>query len=187
MRKPRHRYTPEEIRFLESNIAGRSYAELAEMFNRKFNLSMTTMLLKTILYYYGLKNGRPGNVFYSGHTRSRHPVGSECIDKSNGYTMVKIAAPSVWKAKHKMIWEEANGPIPEGHVILFADGNKSNFDLKNLLLISRRERMVMNSKHLIFPDAELTKCGLLMAKIILQTKDYERRGKEGGLKNEHWH
>jgi hypothetical protein len=77
--------------------------------------------------------------------------------------MVKIANPDVWKVKKTIIWEAANGPIPKGYVVIFADRNKSNFDLDNLLLVSRKELMIMNRKSLIFPDQDLTKTGKAIA------------------------
>jgi hypothetical protein len=169
--KKKRKYTQKEIRFIIDNISGRNYEEMTEMFNRKFKAPITKKNLAYILECHNIS-----------HYINHRLVGSEKIQESKGYTLVKVAEPNIWKEKHRLIWEAANGPIPEGHAILFADGNKSNFDLKNLLLVSHRERMVMNRKHLIFPNAEATKAGLLMAKIILQTKDYERRGKEGGGK-----
>jgi hypothetical protein len=41
--------------------------------------------------------------------------------------------------KHRYVWEQANGPIPDGHNIAFRDGNRQNCDLSNLYLISREE------------------------------------------------
>lgn len=37
---------------------------------------------------------------------------------------------------HHLIWEELNGPIPAGFQVAFRDGNKRNFDLANLELVS---------------------------------------------------
>ena len=33
---------------------------------------------------------------------------------------------------HRRIWVEHNGPIPEGHQVMFKDGNKRNFAIDNL-------------------------------------------------------
>jgi hypothetical protein len=172
-----HHYTPEERQFLKDNVAGRSYAELTDMFNRKFNLSCSVIMIKNISSYFGLKNGILSKFHIVGHY-DRCPIGQENICNSKGYILVKIANPSVWRYKHKLVWEAANGPVPEGHVILFADGNKLNINLDNLLLVSTQELAVMNKRHLIFPAAGLTKCGLMIAKFILFAKDGERKLKE---------
>jgi hypothetical protein len=92
--------------------------------------------------------------------------------------MVKVAEHTKPKPKQRLIWEAANGQIPKDHAVLFADRNKSNMNLDNLLLVSRRELAVMNKKNLIFSDAEKTKCGLLIAKIIILTNDLLRKQKK---------
>lgn len=46
---------------------------------------------------------------------------------------------------HRVIWEKANGPIPEGLVIDHIDGNIRNNDLSNLRVITKRENH-LNSK-----------------------------------------
>jgi hypothetical protein len=102
------------------------------------------------------------------------PVGSERIDV-DGYTWVKVADPKTWKMKHVIIWEAAHGPVPKGHVVIFADGNKQNITLENLLLISRRELAVMNKKGLIANDAELTKAGVVIADIHLKIGERKKK------------
>ena len=70
------------------------------------------------------------------------PIGGERISK--GYVMVKVREkPSRpggrdnWKYKHVLVWEEANGPLPDGHVLLFADRDTTNCSLDNLLLVPK--------------------------------------------------
>jgi hypothetical protein len=157
-----HKYTPKELRFLESKVSGRSYAELTELFNRRFGLSFSVTRISSTLKRLNLSNGRdtrfpPGNVpVNKGRTgvcpagcekewfkpgampHNYQPVGTEIID-GDGYVKVKTRNPKTWKFKHRLIWEKANGKIPRGHVVLFADGNKLNFALDNLLLVSRSD------------------------------------------------
>ena len=72
-----------------------------------------------------------------------------------------------WISKHRLIWEEANGPIPEGHTIIFKDGNIRNFDLNNLALVSRAELAVLNHRKMLRSNAQLTETSILCAKVIL--------------------
>ena len=102
------------------------------------------------------------------------PVGTERIN-TDGYVDVKIADPGKWKGKHKIIWEAANGPVPPGHVLIFADGNKLNVTLENLLLITRRELAIMNKKGLIANKAELTKAGVTVAGIFLKITERKKK------------
>ena len=73
-------------------------------------------------------------------THNYKPVGSERVNV-DGYVEVKVADPGKWKLKHRIIWEEAHGPIPRGHNVQFRDGNSQNLSLDNLYLISRSEQM----------------------------------------------
>lgn len=82
--------------------------------------------------------------FKKGHIPHTHrEVGSERVN-IYGYIEVKVAEPNKWRAKHHIVWEEHNGPIPEGHVIYFRDGNPRNVDIENLRLVSRKVHAVMN-------------------------------------------
>ena len=58
----------------------------------------------------------------------------------DGYWEVKVAYPNVFKAKHRILWEEYYGPIPEGKVITFIDGNPDNITIGNLRAESLREK-----------------------------------------------
>jgi len=46
---------------------------------------------------------------------------------------------------HVLIWQEAHGPVPKGHIIVFRDGNLENLSLDNLECISRAENMRRNT------------------------------------------
>jgi hypothetical protein len=202
-----HHYTAAEIQFLERKVAGRSYAELAELFNRRFGTSLSFSQIRAACQNRGLVNGRdtrfrPGAIppnkgkkgycppgcekgwFKPGHRpHTWKPVGSERIN-GDGYIDVRIRNPSGktwknWKAKHRIIWEKAHGKIPRGHVVIFADRNKLNFSLDNLLLVSRKELAVMNVRGLISGHGDLTKAGKAVADIKLLIAERKRGMKKG--------
>lgn len=50
-----------------------------------------------------------------------------------------------WVPAGRAIWEELNGELPDGHLIICRDGNKSNLDPANLAIISKQELMAHNS------------------------------------------
>lgn len=56
-----------------------------------------------------------------------------------------------------------------GHKVIFADGNKRNFNIDNLILVTNSEALIMNKNKLIYEDVELTKTGSLIAKVIDKT------------------
>lgn len=63
-----------------------------------------------------------------------YPIGFESVH-ADGYTWVKLAEGMV--QKHVYLWQQHNGPIPEGMMVVFRDGDKSNFDIDNLQLMNR--------------------------------------------------
>jgi hypothetical protein len=192
-----HKYTPKEIRFLESKIAGRSVAETTELFNRHFGLSITTGQIKGFKANRKLCTGRdtrfpPGHVSFNKGRKgvcaagcekgwlkpgqmpqTYRPVGTKRTT-ANGYVEVKIADPDVWEYKHILIWEAAHGAVPKGKVIIFADRNRLNLKLKNLLMISRSELAVMNRWGLIYANADLTMAGKTVADIKIKIADRKR-------------
>lgn len=103
------------------------------------------------------------------------PLGSERITKDD-YVQIKIQDGQLqknWRGKHILIWEEVNGSLPKGHAIIFGDGDKRNFDIDNLICVTRGQLARLNQNGLIQNDAELTKMGIVVADVI--TKISERR------------
>lgn len=185
-------YTQEQIEFLrELSEKGLFNVEITRMFNERFGTSRTKNAIKNMRTKYNLKTSAR-KVWQKGHTpwnkgkkgvsyegmkptqfKNGHkphnwvPIGSERITK-DGYVQVKIQEGKFqknWKGKHILIWEEHNGPVPPGHAVIFGDGNPRNFDIGNLLLVSRKQLVRMNQRNLIQNDVELTKTGVLIADI----------------------
>lgn len=185
--KTRRRYTGEEIDFLRKNAPGRCYKEIVEMFNRKFDFQINAKKLRETLKNHKISTGLTGRfekgitphnkgkkfpgtgnrtTFRKGATpHNKMKVGEDTVT-TDGYVKTKIAEPDVWEFKHKLIWKEKNGPIPEGHSVIFADGNKLNLDIDNLLLVSKAELLMLNRKKLISENSELTKTGLNVVKVM---------------------
>ncbi|WP_248555613.1 HNH endonuclease signature motif containing protein [Paraburkholderia terrae] len=57
----------------------------------------------------------------------------------DGYLFRKTE--SGWIAAHIALWEQHNGPVPQSHVIMFKDGDKTRIELENLACISRAEQL----------------------------------------------
>lgn len=70
--------------------------------------------------------------------------GAERISK-DGYVEVRVKM-GVYKFKHIIVWESHHGPVPDGFIVTFKDGDRSNFDINNLTAISMQENMLCNSK-----------------------------------------
>lgn len=194
-------YTDEMIDYLREIASDRSDRETTQMFNDKFDLNVGVKAMSSLKKRYGIVSGRDGR-FKKGHEpwnkdmkglqcggvetqfkKGNRPlntvdVGTEGM-REDGYLYVKIAEPNVWKLKHHIVWEEVNGPIPDGYVILFGDKDRLNFDIDNLILISRAELITLNRHGLIQDDAELTKIGLNIAKVIQKVSKRRKEDVQG--------
>ncbi len=107
--------------------------------------------------------------FKKGMTPHNHKlVGTEAIrpgKKKNHGVMVwiKVAEPNKWREKHRLVWEQAHGPIPAGHLVIFADGNLLNTDLSNLILINKAQNATINRCIKRGKDPETTKSAIALA------------------------
>ncbi len=178
---------PMEIKnFIAENHKGIGLKDMAVLLNAKFGTNYTTKQINSYYKNHNLNSGLTGRFpkghipfnkgkkgvggweptqFKKGHRPWNYkPVGTERIN-SDDYVDVKIADPNKWKGKHILIWEEHNGPVPKGHVVIFGDGNRRNFDPNNLILVSRKQLAIINKNNLIQNDAELTKTGIIIADI----------------------
>lgn len=198
-----HRYSEEQKEFIITNNYGKYSKELAEMFNQYFNTNITAKEIVYFRKNNKLNSGltgqfKKGNVphnkdkkqveyisqeaiektketrFKIGNKpKNYRPVGSERITK-DGYIEVKVADPNKWETKNKIIYKRYFGDIPKGHKVIYADGNKLNNDINNLILVSDNEELIMNRYRLRTEDIELTKTGYLIAKVIDKTNELNK-------------
>lgn len=198
MAKP-HIYTKEQEQFLKENIVNTPHKELAAMFNSEFGTNFNSDRIKAKTLRLGLKNGLDGR-FQKGresHNKGKRfpgQINSGCFKKGNkphntlavgtelikddGYLWRKISQPNEWKQVHRLLWEEVNGPQPKGTKLIFVDGDRTNIVLDNLELVSDSELLLMNRNGLISDDAELTKTGVLVARVLDKTYRAKRNIKE---------
>ena len=117
-------------------------------------------------------------MFKPGHPPTKHrDVGSERVNV-DGYVEIKVAEPNKWRLKQRVIWEQANGPIPRGYNIQFKDGNRLNVHLDNLYIISRAEQLrTRNSIYARYPE-ELRSAIRVKATLKRQITLYQKNSYE---------
>ena len=62
----------------------------------------------------------------------------------DGYLEIKLDGVKKWKSLHSLIYKSLMGELPQGHIVIFKDGDKFNLSPNNLLAISRGDLAVMN-------------------------------------------
>jgi hypothetical protein len=81
------------------------------------------------------------------------PIGTEQLRE--GYLWRKVTdngGRHDWRQVHVMLWEQHNGPIAKGLILVFRDRNKQNIQIDNLELITRAENCRRNSIHRYPPE-----------------------------------
>lgn len=120
------------------------WREISAEHERIYGYPLTRNQIGNRRQYRGIKCTKSGGTFKKGSiplNAQAIPVGAEKVSK-DGYVEVKVSEKGVrkngcFRRKHAVIWEQANGrPVPDGHIVVFADKDKRNFDPDNLVLVS---------------------------------------------------
>lgn len=201
------KYTEEEHAFMREFVPGHSYKEIKEAFEARFGRRTSKSFPKSYIANHKLNTGRTGQfgkgiippnkgkkmpadvykrlkptMFKPGRMpQNTDPIGTE--KNLDGYVWVKVndiknAKKSVnWVQKHRLVYEASHGPIPKNHAVIFLDGDTRNFDPDNLQAVSRGTLARLNQNGLIYKNAELTKVGINIAKLISKMTE-AKKGEE---------
>ena len=196
---PRHIWSDEEKQYLAEITPGRGYKEIQSMMSCKFGFDYAHHQIKGAITRNKLNTGRTGR-FEKGHatwnkgtkgltkanvtsfkkgqkSHNYKPLGSERITK-DGYCEVKVSDTGRrWRPKHVLIYEKHHGKVPKGSVVIFLDGDKRNFDIDNLYLVTRSQLAMLNKNSLIQKDAELTKTAINVVDLMKKISAMEKKDK----------
>lgn len=122
--------------------------------------------------------GSQATQFKPGQKPKNHkPIGSKRIDTKNGYVYIKMAEGMFqYQLMHRMVWQRLNGPIPHGYLVSFIDGNKLNWEITNLSLITKKQNAIRNSMNRYGP--EIAQIYQLKGAITRQINKRERANHE---------
>lgn len=157
------RWTDEDVTFLKENYELLTRKEIADHLNRTFgsvkskakelDIKKSNAALSKIAQ-------RPNNGQFKPNEKPLNykPIGyiRKHTDKRTGRTYLWVKTNDDhtgelssynFEMLHQVNWIKENGPIPEGMILHFKDGNSLNCDPENLKLISMAENMYRNSIH----------------------------------------
>lgn len=195
----------EQDLYLREIVPGRSTQECTRMLNEKFSTDFKISQIKGYKHNHKISSGLTGyfkkghvpinknkkGMFNIGGNRTSYkkgqmpkntdPIGTE-KELKGGYIWVKIndeLKPKNkrvnWRPKHQLIYEKAYGAIPKGYVCIFLDGNRYNFELRNIEVITKAERLYMNKHGLFSSDPEITKSGISLARTMCKVNELKKR------------
>lgn len=192
------KFPPEVIAFLRENNSLRTPTELCKMIRDEFGFEMGLNQIRAYRRNHKIPSGldtrfKPGNIplnkgvkgfstpsmqatqFKKGQLGWNYkPLGYERICSKEGYTLVKVAEPRTFEHKQRVVWKAHYGEIPEGYVVIFLDGDKTNFNIDNLRLITRREHAQLTTKKRRTSNGEVTEAYLNLTRVENAIKDRKK-------------
>ena len=119
-----------------------------------------------------LSNGK--GQFKKGAIPPQHHEVGYIAHHKDGYSFIKVAEPKKWQLYQRYVWEKANRTkLSKDQIVIFLDGNKENFDPDNLAVVTRKELMILNHEKMLTADKDLSKTGVLVAKLKMKIKEKE--------------
>lgn len=201
-------FTEEQVDFIKREYKYLSLKGLTEAFNKEFGTNKGVNQLRYFITNHKISSGRTGcfekgsvswnkgltgymgpNVtsFKKGHLPAgTRQVGDERICSKDGYALVKVQEPDPnvpgrktrWKPKHVDVWEKEHGPVPKGHIVIFLDGDKTNCDdINNLVMITRAVNAYLNRHGYADLRGEFKKSAITMAELIQKTSRLKKQDK----------
>jgi len=165
-------WTIEQAAWVKAAYRDMRYEDMQEPFFAEFGVHKKVGQFRSLIHNQGWVSGRDGrfqkgNVPFNKGTKgimkansgtfqrgnvphNECPMGYERLSK-DGYVEVKV--PGINKhtgydghfiLKHKYIWEQRHGDIPEGMSLTFIDGDRTNICIENLELIRRAVLLQLN-------------------------------------------
>ena len=147
--------------------------ELLDIVNNKFNEHYEENELRKYLW------------------RNKIPYKYECENKSHNNAGKNVAIGTTrikdgdriqikinnrdWIYKQRYIYEQHyNEKLSDNDFIIFLDGNKNNFDIDNLMKITRYEGAHLGNIYPHSTNKELRQLSVVLAKMIIKTKNKEK-------------
>lgn len=195
-RKNNNIYTNEQKSWLKNNSHDTPWKEVAAKFYREFNVKLTSTQIRSVCRYYGIRNCRPRsgkakNIFALEWLKENAEgrkwseivnLFNETFHTNKSIDQIKVLCFSNGIRNNrtaKKIWEMHNSRLNSNESILMLDGNRDNISINNMIKITDREHNIIFRKNLRFNNPELTKTGVLIAKLLIKIIERKKELTDG--------
>jgi len=146
--------TGKEFRFIKGHVSANKGKTMTEDFKEK------------VKHTFFQKGHTPKNTKHDGYISIRTD------NKGRPYAHIRTSLGRFCHL-HRHIWEQANGEVPEGLIVVFKNGDTADIRLDNLELVTRRELLFRNrwKKYPI----ELREAQRMLLKLKKSISDYEKQ------------
>ena len=139
--------------------------DMVDEFNLRFNKHISASQLRRLGIRYGLYEA---DGEFKGTHEPNEPFTVKPMKSGKGkVTMYIKNAEGKWVNYANWLWENSNGKIPDGHLIVFADDDRTNVTLGNLYLVSKKVLGYIRAKSLAWHDRESLDVCVNIAKLAL--------------------
>lgn len=164
--------TDEQKAFIEEYYPHHSVKETTEAFNEKFG---TDKKKYTMLNYARKHSLVVDEEIVTKAKRYPHRIGGTAKNKEREIGSLRfdgqywlIKTESGWKPCHRAVWEEHFGKVGKGNAVIYLDGDRTNWSIKNLeevpiTYLGMLDKNGLRSKHPVLTEAGILWCDLQVA------------------------
>ncbi len=118
---------------------------------------------------------KPGEL-HGAAAKRLQPLGTERVHKGIRQRKIRMDGPKRqrWKSVHSILWEEHHGPIPDGHIVTFINGDPTDIRLDNLTLVPRAVLLELNRRNWNDLPPDLRPAAITAARLAVAARRKER-------------
>lgn len=165
----RNRYNKEFRDYVNENASKYTKEELRLLIQDKFNIQISSEALRR---YFNRHNINKYIDYNKNNIRDVYkcPIGTEKITSEG--TFIKVEQPDKWRRKSRVMYEKYhNCKLKDNEYIIFLNRNNEDFRKENLIKTSKTEIAYLRNKDMFSNNPELTKLGILTAKLMIKVKE----------------
>lgn len=176
-------YTEEQKEWLKEHYPRLGARKTTEEFNEKFKRNSSEQTIKEMCYSLGLKLNEDtfgkyrketthAMVEYTKNERTSE-IGTIGLPNRE-YDFIKTE--NGWESIGRYLYKKHVGEIPDGHQVIFLDGDKENLDISNLAVVPCSYQAFMNKHGLRSENVDITRTSVKLCELHELLRK-ERRGR----------
>ena len=166
----KNRYSKDFEDFVRKNISKYKKEDFISLLESRFNLKISKTQLKCYIKRHNIEGRYIDYKENMVRSTQKHPIGAERMTKDG--IMIKVAQPNVWRKKSRVMYEKYhNCKLNDEDYILFLNQDRNDFSKENLYKSSNREQCYLHNWGTFSKNPELTKSGILSARLTIKAKD----------------
>ena len=152
-------YTEEQDKWLIENYPKLGRNKTTAEFNKQFHTNKNVSSRRIHCIRLGLKVSDERKRIRAVENTNRYHEPGTIVKKDHDYLFIK-KPDGKWEQLQRFIFSNSVGCIPKDHIIVFLDGNKQNFEPRNLVAIPRKYSAIMTKNNFWSEFSEITETGI---------------------------